>query len=204
MSEPALRRMTVDEFLVWDDGTPTRYELVDGVPVAMAPSDPAHQIVQSTLALEIGSHLRGRSPCHARSEAGILKPGSVRNYFQADLAITCSPHERGQYATPDPLVVVEVLSPSTEQHDRKVKLPVYRAIPSVREIVLISAERCYAEVHRRFDGDRWQVDLMVRPEHELRLDAIGFAAPLSALYANVALPPEPGDDEFIAPPPPLP
>lgn len=187
MSEYAYKRMTVDEFLVWDDGTDTRYELFDGVPVAMAPTYGAHQIIAANIGRHLGNALDARPPCHVRSEAGILKPNSIRNYFQADLAVTCSPHEPKQYAIPNPLVIVEILSPTTEADDRKVKLPVYRAIPSVQEIVLIHSERLYCEVHRRLDDTRWQVDLLTEPEHVLRLDSIGYAQPLALLYANVDL-----------------
>lgn len=183
--------MTLDDFLVWDDGTDTRYELIDGVPVAMAPTYGAHQIIASNIGRHIGNALERRPPCHVRSEAGILKPNSFRNYFQADLAVTCTPHRPGQYATPDPLVIVEVLSRSTEDHDRKVKLPVYRSIPSVLEIVLVHADMLFVEVHRRLDDARWQVDLLVEPEHVLRLDSLGFEAPVAALYANVDLGPDP-------------
>ncbi|HYG88863.1 MAG TPA: Uma2 family endonuclease [Azospirillum sp.] len=201
MSEFAYKRMTVDEFLVWDDGTDTRYELIDGMPVAMAPTYGAHQIIVSNFVRHLGNALEARPPCHVRSEAGVLKPNSIRNYFQADLAVTCSPHEPKQYAIPNPLIIVEVLSLSTADHDRKVKLPVYRSIPSVQEIVLVHAEQVFCEVHRRLDDTRWQVDLLTEPEHVLRLDSIGYAKPLSLLYANVALeerptPIAPGDSSL--------
>ncbi|WP_431855472.1 Uma2 family endonuclease [Azospirillum sp.] len=187
MSEFAYKRMTVDEFLVWDDGTDTRYELIDGVPVAMAPTYGGHQIIAANFGRHLANTLDARPPCHVRSEAGILKPNSIRTYFQGDLAVTCSPHEAGQYAIPNPVVIVEILSPSTEADDRKVKLPVYRSIPSVQEIVLVHSERLYAEVHRRLDDTRWQVDLLTEPEDVLRLDSVGYAQPLALLYANVDL-----------------
>ncbi|WP_168220376.1 Uma2 family endonuclease [Azospirillum thermophilum] len=187
MSTLALKRMTVDEFLLWDDGTGARHELIDGVPVAMAPSYGAHQIIAGNLAIEIGGALRKRPPCHVRSEAGILKPNSVRNWFQADLAVTCTPHRHGQYETPDPVVVVEVLSHSTQDHDRKVKLPVYRSIPSVQEILLVHSELLYVELHRRVDGTRWLTELLVEEADLLRLESIAVEIPLAALYANVDL-----------------
>ncbi|SMH60664.1 Uma2 family endonuclease [Azospirillum agricola] len=186
MSE-AFKRMTLDEFLVWSDGTDTRYELIDGVPVAMAPSHGAHQIVASNIARHFGNALDNRPPCHVRSEAGILKPNSFRGYFQADLAVTCTPHRHGQYDTPNPLVIVEVLSRSTEEHDRRVKLPVYRSIPSVREILLVHSDTLFVELHRRLDDSRWQCDLLVEPEAVLRLESIPVEIPLTALYANVDL-----------------
>ncbi len=201
MSELAFKRMTLDEFLVWSDGTETRYELIDGVPVAMAPSYGAHQIIASNLGRHIGNALDRRPPCHVRSEAGILKPNSFRSCFQADLAVTCTPHQHGQYATPDPVVIVEVLSRSTEEHDRKVKLPVYRAIPSVQEIVLIDSDFLFVEVHRRLDATRWQSDLLVTAEDRLRLDSIAVEVPVSALYANVDLGPEPPGSASLDPNP---
>jgi len=191
MSELAFKRMTLDEFLVWSDGTDTRYELIDGVPVAMAPSYGAHQIVASNIGRHIGNALDSRPPCHVRSEAGILKPNSFRSYFQADLAVTCTPHWHGQYDTPNPVVIVEVLSRSTEDHDRKVKLPVYRSIPSVQEIVLVHSDFLFVEVHRRLDDTRWQSDLLVDSEAVLRLDSVAVEVPLAALYANVELGPDP-------------
>lgn len=68
---------------------------------------------------------------------------------------------------------------------RKVKLPDYRAIPSVREIVLIDQQQLYCEAHRRLDNGRWLVDLLRRPEARLQLESIGFDQPLSAIYDHV-------------------
>ncbi|HEY0837949.1 MAG TPA: Uma2 family endonuclease [Azospirillum sp.] len=195
MSELAWKRMSLDEFLVWDDGTDTRYELIDGVPVAMVPTFSAHQIIVGNATRHIGNALDRRPPCRVQPEACILKPRSFRNYFQADLAVTCSPHAHGQYAIPNPLLIVEVLSRSTEDHDRKVKLPVYRTIDSVREIVLLDSERVLCEVHRRLDGTRWELELLTEPDATLRLTGNGFESPLAALYANVDL----GSASTIAP-----
>ena len=76
---------------------------------------------------------------------------------------------------------------STDAYDRRVRLPDYRQIPSVEEIVLIAQDQVYCEVHRRFDKDRWQTDLLQTPEAELRLENFDFAQPLSALYRKVAV-----------------
>ncbi|MGM9451407.1 Uma2 family endonuclease, partial [Klebsiella sp. K47] len=75
----------------------------------------------------------------AISEAGIQAANRADNFFRADIAITCRPLEPGVLAVPDPSIIVEVLSPSTEAHDRTVKLPAYREIVSVQEILLISS-----------------------------------------------------------------
>ncbi len=84
-----------------------------------------------------------------------------------------------------PLVIVEILSPSNENKDRKVKLPDYRAIPSVAEIVLLDQQQLYCEIHRQLDDGRWQTDLLRHGDSILVLESVGFEQPLSVLYANV-------------------
>ena len=68
MPEPAIRHMTIEEFLCWDDGTDTHYELIDGFPVAMAPPAEAHRILAVRLVSRIDAALAGRRPCNAPSE----------------------------------------------------------------------------------------------------------------------------------------
>jgi len=63
--------MTVAEFLAWDDGTDTRHELIDGVPVAMAPPASFHGTIAVNVAVAIDRRLEGRAPCRGQSEAGI-------------------------------------------------------------------------------------------------------------------------------------
>jgi Uma2 family endonuclease len=83
MAEPAIGRMTVDEFLRWEDGTDTRYELVDGFVVAMAPPAPRHGALFVRLAGVINAALRGRPPCAAYGEAGIVRPDRDDTFYIA-------------------------------------------------------------------------------------------------------------------------
>lgn len=186
MSTPALRAMSVDEFLDWECGDDLRYELRDGMVVAMAPTKPPHQILAARLARYLDQALDEKPSCSVRAEAAVVAIDRDGVVHTADLAVTCREHEASQRHTPDPVVIVEILSPSTESHDRRVKLPDYRLIPSVEEIVLIAQDQLYCEVHRRFDRDRWQTDLLRTGDAELKLASIDFAQPLSALYRKVA------------------
>ena len=97
MASLAPQRMTLAEFLKWDDGTERRYELLDGIPAMMAPSLKAHGELAAALALEIGSRIR--SPCRVISEAGIIVPERTDTYYVADLAVTCAPRERSATMT---------------------------------------------------------------------------------------------------------
>ena len=87
----------------------------------------------------------------------------------------------------NPILLVEVLSPGTEAHDRKVKLPDYRQLPSVEEVVLVDSEVAYAEVHRRLDDDRWLTEIVTGLEGKLRLASVGAELSLAALYDGLEL-----------------
>jgi len=140
MAEPATGPMTLDEFLRWDDGTDTRYELIGGFPVAMAPPAAAHRMMMVRLVSRIDAALSHRRPCNAQVEAGVIRPDRADTYFEADIAATCERHEFAQQALREPFLIVEILSPSTERHDRRVKLPIYRQIETVQEILLIASD----------------------------------------------------------------
>jgi len=165
MASPAPKRMTLAEFLEWDAGTDRRYELQGGIPVMMAPSLEAH----GELALALGAEIRARlrPPCRVISEAGIVVPDRADTYYVCDLAVTCAPREPGPRMVAEPVLVVEVLSPSTGQVDRWHKVADYRTLPSVREILVVFSDERRVEVQRR-TPDGWRVeDLIGKAEVKL-------------------------------------
>ncbi len=182
---PALKPLLIDEFLEWDSGDERRYELWGGVPMAMSAPSAAHQIIAVNFGYHLKDALKDQPPCTARAEAPVAVEDSDDTCHVADLAVTCHPHEPGQRLTPEPRVIVEILSPSTENKDRKVKLPDYRAIPSVQEIVLVDQQQLYCEVHRRLPDGRWLTDLLRQEDARLRLESLGFDQPLSEIYTSV-------------------
>src|SRR3954447_11745561 len=121
MSEPALRPMTLEDFLRWDDGTDTRYELNSGFPVAMAPPAPTHGMIAARIVARLEEALRRRRPCRALVEAGILHPDCADTFFVADIAVTCEAYDPASHSVEEPLLLIEILSPSTERHDRRIK-----------------------------------------------------------------------------------
>src|SRR5271157_5729875 len=109
-------RMTVCEFLKWDSDDGLRYELVDGEPRAMAPASAVHGFLQNELGRLIGNHLRAHAPdCRVVANPGVV-PGllSAHNVRVPDLAITCAPVLPGQATLADPVLLVEVLSPTNQ------------------------------------------------------------------------------------------
>jgi Uma2 family endonuclease len=187
MSEAAFKRMTVAEFLRWEDGTDTRYELLAGFPVAMAPPAPAHGLLAAQLCIRIGVALQSRRPCMVQVEAGIARPDRDDTCYIADLAVTCKPPRRGDQLIAEPVLIVEVLSPSTGLYDRQTKVADYRRIPSVQEILLIDSASIFAEVLRR-EGDRWITEIVRGLQATLSLVSIGLTAAMSDLYEGIDLP----------------
>jgi Uma2 family endonuclease len=184
----AEKRMTVAEFVNWDNGDERMYELIDGVPLAMTSPKSPHRRIVVNLARLLA--LGAKPPCVAEAEAGILSPTRSNTYYQADLAVSCSPQPLDQVEIAEPVLIVEVLSPSTENHDRKIKLMDYRKIPSVREVLLVDSTRPYCELHRRLEGDRWLTELVGEQDRSLALETIGADLKLTEIYANVVLEPE--------------
>ena len=187
MSELAVKRMTLAEFLRWEDATDTRYELLAGQPVAMAPPAPAHGFLAARLCARIEGALQSRRPCMVQIEAGIARPDRDDTCYVADLAVTCKPPRSGEQLISDPVLIVEVLSPTTGLHDRHTKVADYRRIASVEEILLIDSTSIFAEVLRR-EGDRWITEIVRGPLATLSLVSIGLTATMSELYEGIDLP----------------
>ena len=90
----------------------------------------AHAAIVINLGAELRSRLR--PPCRVLGEAGILITDRSDTYYQADLAVTCAPPDRARQHVLDPVLLVEVLSPSTAVHDRGRRVEDYSRLPSVR------------------------------------------------------------------------
>lgn len=187
MGEPAFRPMEIEEFLRWEGEGDTRYQLRDGVPVAMAPPAPAHRVLAGNLAGQLYAALANRAGCAVQLEAGLLSPTRARTFHQADIAVSCTPPKITDHIIAEPVLVVEVLSPTTADDDRRAKLPDYRATPSVQEIVFIDSRFVYCEVHRRQPDGRWVTDLSCDRDAVLRLDSVPLEVRLDDLYRNVPL-----------------
>ena len=108
---------TVEQFLDWaGDGRANYYELVDGVVRALSPASMTHGTIQGSLAVLIGSHLKARgSPCRLVVAPGVIpRVNAARNFRVPDLGVTCVADAERQIAMPDPILLVEILSPSNK------------------------------------------------------------------------------------------
>lgn len=180
MAEAAEQRWLVEQFLDWDDGTDRRHELVDGRIVTMAPPSEAHATIVANLGLAIRNQLR--LPARLLGRFGVRFTDRDDSFYQFDLAVTCAPAEAGRRSIADPILIVEVLSPSTQLHDRGRKLDDYRQLPSLNEILLVASEQRRVQ-HWRRDGARWIVEDLIG-DADLRLAALPGPIPLTAIYES--------------------
>jgi Uma2 family endonuclease len=173
------RPMTVAEFLAYDDGTPTRYELVDGAMVAMNPPHFAHaQIVQN-----VGTALQRSVPKPCRvywSATGVATGDEGHTWREPDVVVTCVRPE-GPYVR-SPRVIVEVLSPSTEKEDRTTKLDFYETLPSLDAVLFVWQDDRRVRLRVR-EGNGW-VDLDLIGSGTVRIDALGVDLTLDEIYAD--------------------
>ena len=173
--------MTLAEFLEWDDGTDRRYQLIDGVPVMMAPPLEAHGELVASLTAAIRNRLK--QPCRVINEAGITLPDAADLFYVADLAVTCAPREPGRRHIVDPVVAIEVLFPSTETVDRLRKTMDYRRIPSLEAIVVVRPDQRHIEVQRRTPSG-WTVEDLIG-QADLILSVCTSPIPLDAVYGDL-------------------
>lgn len=175
-----IRRMTIEEFLAWDDGTDTRYELERGVPVAMNPPLTPHARINANVAGELERHLEKRRPCRALVGAGVVVNREEATFYVPDVVVTCEDPGPTPFVA-EPRLVVEILSPSTERLDKTAKVAAYGRLPSVQEIWLVSAVRRWVLVWRRIEGS-WLAQLPYEGDATFDSPVLGGEVALSRLY----------------------
>lgn len=176
--------MAVAAFLAWNPLEGDRWELVDGTPRAMAPSSPRHGAIQAEAARLIGNRLAEVRPaCRVITEAGIQpKARANLNVRVPDLAITCAAWNPEDRLLREPLVVIEILSPSN-QADTWNNVWAYTTIPSVREILVLHTVEIRADLLRRDENGTWPDDpLTLMPGDTVKLESIDFTAAITAFY----------------------
>jgi Uma2 family endonuclease len=180
--------MTVDDFLCWEgDGTPTSYELIDGVPRAMAPGSVAHARIQSNIIVAIGIHLRG-------SRCGVFTTPGVRPLMRADwnfripdIGVSCAPQRQGERMLTDPILLIEVLSPSNALETYE-NIRAYATLPSVAELIVVHSTRMTVELLHKSEAGVWPANPTIITEGGVvELRSVGLTLPLAEIYTGTHL-----------------
>lgn len=181
-------RMSVDEFLAWNPGDGRLWQLVDGEPQAMAPASRTHGTLQSELSRLIGNHLAARDgPCVVMTTPGVVpQVHASHNMRIPDLAVTCTDYQVEEIGLTNPVLIVEILSPSN-QAETWVSIWTYTTIPSVQEILVLRIVSIDAELLRRGPDGIWPPEPVSVTDGDLVLNSIGLSVPLADAYRTTRL-----------------
>ncbi len=177
--------MSYAEYVAAQATSDVRHEFLDGEVWAMAGGTPEHAALAAVVIGELRTALRGK-PCRVYSadlRIRVLKTG-LSTY--ADATVVCGQLETApddEQAAVNPVVLVEVLSETTEGYDRGAKAAHYRRVTSLREYVLVSQAEPRIEVQRRTEAGHWEL-LEARPGESIELASLGIHLDVAAVYAN--------------------
>jgi Uma2 family endonuclease len=185
MGEPARKDpFTSAEYLGWEAEQPAKHEFVAGEVFAMGGASRRHVTVSGNLFAELSRSL-GSHPCRAYMADMKVEIARGEAYLYPDVFVTCDPGDhRAELAMSAPVMVAEVLSPSTAAYDRGVKFGLYRGIPSLCEYVLIDPDLGRVELYRRGADGLWVLHDIL-PDTPLQLTSVGIEVPWATLFRNV-------------------
>ncbi|MCT7967458.1 Uma2 family endonuclease [Laspinema sp. D1] len=188
-------RMTPQEYLDWEEQQPIKYEYVNGEVFAMTGGTLPHNSIALNLASALKNHLRGKG-CKVFMADAKLGVSTNGPFHYPDVMVTCDFQDlNARKIVYSPCLLVEVLSPGTEAFDRGDKFKHYRRIPTLKEYVLISAEKISVDYYCLNERGKWELtsysldELNTEPsEIQINLTAVDFYFPISMLYEDVEFP----------------
>lgn len=179
------RKITLEEFLEFEQSSPLASEFVAGEIYGMSAPTFAHDLVVTNLIGDIRTHLRGH-PCrtHTGSRRIQFKWGEDDIVYRPDVWVTCGQTRDAEgELIPEPRLVIEVSSRSTARIDRREKAVHYREISTLEEIVLVAQTATHVTLYRRSDG--WRPVVVTSLEGILELKSIDLKLPLERIYEGV-------------------
>ena len=178
--------LTPEEYLAWERKSDTKHEYLGGEIIAMSGASYRHTIITMNISGELYSQLKeGQCTVHTNDLQVRTQPET--SYFYPDILVVCGEplFEDNIFDTLlNPVVVIEVLSPSTERYDRGEKFDYYQQLASLREYVLVSQDEVRVELYHR-QGTAWQPTEFRSLGDMLLLDAINCELTLSDIYRRV-------------------
>jgi Uma2 family endonuclease len=179
----ALHKQSISQFLTWEEAQPGRNEFWRGEVFAMVGAKRGHGRVVANLMRHLGNHLDD-SPCQAFSENMKVQVAQDAVLYP-DVFVTCERNFTADQAVfTEPVLIIEVLSPSTQAYDRSKKFAMYRQLTSLREYVLVDPDTKRVEVFRPPDDGHWKLFDMSDDEL-LVLQSVGCDIALALVFKNM-------------------
>jgi Uma2 family endonuclease len=194
-TNPRTAVVTLDDFIAAAEASETRIEYVDGKIVAMSGGSLAHGRIAQRIARFLGN--RAMAGCEVVT--GTLVASKVReSAFIPDVAVYCGEPRlervRGTDLLLNPVLLIEVLSPSTADYDRGTKWESYRRIPTLQDYLLVSQDQPRVERYTRHGEHFWLFGETVGLDSEIRLESLNATITLAEIYEGIALESAEGDE----------
>ena len=183
---------TPEQYLEMDRSAERRSEYVSGEIIAMAGASREHNLIVTNLVRDISVTLR-RSPCETYSNDMRVKGHDTKAYFFPDIVVGCAPLEFEDNSVDillNPVVIMEVLSPTTELGDKTWKFTHYRRLPTLKDYVMLSQYQPFIEHYTRQANGQWVLTDLQGLDAVLSLPSIGCELPLSEIYERVEFAPD--------------
>lgn len=194
-------RLTPEEYIAFErkafpDATIIRHEYINGELIAMSGASRAHNLIAGNIFGELRAQLRD-SECETYMSDMRVSTPRTASYFYPDVVVVCEEprFEDEVFDTLlNPIILVEVLSPSTEVYDRREKFAHYRQLPSLQEYVLVAQDEVLVEHYRRQEkqgtppvtGKDWIFTDFQELAKNLPLTSIHCELPLREIYERVS------------------
>lgn len=194
MSAAPLPGVGPQEYLRHERLASERSEYHDGTIVAMSGTSRAHSRIVTNLARLLDTQLLD-GPCNTYTSELRVSVRGGKGYYYPDVVVSCGEEEfeDGQFDTlTNPVLIIEVLSPSTEVFDKGDKFFAYKGIVSLREYVLVSQTTRRVEVFRRLSDGTWIYNSWPFADEPVTLESISCTLTLDQIYNKVDRPPGPG------------
>ncbi|MEP7355074.1 MAG: Uma2 family endonuclease [Acidobacteriota bacterium] len=195
--------LTPEQYLQIERAAEFRSEYYDGVMYAMSGGTHVHALIIGNLCRELGNALKNR-PCLVTVSDLRVRAARKGLYTYPDITVVCDEprYVDGESDTLlNPALLIEVLSPSTESHDRGFKAGQYRRIPDLKEYALVSQKVPQIELYRRQPDGKWLLSEAIGLESTCYFDSVECSIPMAEIYAKVTLPGETPLPRPTVPPP---
>ena len=185
-SAAAKTYLTPEEYLAWERKLDIKHEYLRGEIIAMSGASRAHSLIVTNISGELYIQLKGET-CEGHTNDIRVRTSPEISYFYPDILVVCGEprFEDNVFDTLlNPIVLVEVLSPSTEAYDRGEKFEHYQQLTSLREYILVSQDEVRVEHHRR-QHTEWQPTEFRSLKDVLSLTSIDCELSLEDVYRRV-------------------
>jgi Uma2 family endonuclease len=176
---------TVDEYLGLEEKALTKSEYIDGWIRAMAGASIRHNSIKVNCLIQLGNRLRGKSCRPFDSDTKLrIERRETRRFYYPDLQVVCQSNDALSIFQDHPVLIVEVLSPSTRRYDLDEKMTAYLSIPSLEMYLILEQHQPIATVLRRCEGGFLRQTIEGMGE-SIELPFLGFSLPMQEIYEGI-------------------